>query len=299
MSKQQQDRNDRVYGDTWQSEIQEIISGASGGFLFGTPLLYTMEVWFIGSYVQPAILLGILAITFLIVLSINRLEGFRPQESETIFGAIAETVETLAIGIVCATLMLVILQRITWQTSLTEALGKVIFEGVPFSLGVAFSRSLLSGDSEVDLDEENDSDRTSSNKSIAWKDTLGDLVATLIGALFIAFSIAPTDEVRVLAASASPGWLLIIMTASLIISYGIVFASEITNYQQRLKQPGIFQTPQSETVMSYLVSLIIGMLMLWFFQKLTVSDPWYVWLRYSIILGLPASIGGAAGRLAV
>ena len=36
-------------GDTWKQELQEIISGASGGFLFGIPLLYTMEVWFIGS----------------------------------------------------------------------------------------------------------------------------------------------------------------------------------------------------------------------------------------------------------
>lgn len=39
--------------------------------------------------------------------------------------------------------------------------------------------------------------------------------------------------------------------------------------------------------------------MLWFFQKLTGSDPWFVWLRYGIILSLPASIGGAAGRLAL
>ena len=299
------ERQKEVKGDTWRSEIQEVISGASGGFLFGIPLLYTMEVWFIGSYVKPAILLAILAVTFVIVLLINRIEGFRPKESETILGAIAETIETLAIGIVCATLMLIILQRIDLQTSLTEALGKIIFEGVPFSLGVAFSRSLLSGNAEVDLDERKSSpnqpeqNRNRSNKSIVWKDTLGDLVATLIGALFIAFSIAPTDEIRVLAASATPLWLLLIMAASLLISYGIVFASEITNYQQRLKQSGLFQSPGNETIVSYLVSLLTGMLMLWFFQKLTISDPWFIWLRYSIILGLPASIGGAAGRLAV
>ena len=300
MSNRTSGQQDNITGDTWQSEIREIVSGASGGFLFGIPLLYTMEVWFIGSYVMPAILLTILAVTFTIVLLINRIEGFRPQESKTIPGAIAETIETLAIGIVCATLMLIILQRIDLQTSLNEALGKIIFEGVPFSLGVAFSRSLLSGDAEVDLDEQNNSQSQSEpNKSLVWKDTLGDLVATLIGALFIAFSIAPTDEIRVLAASASPFWLLLIMAASLSISYGIVFASEITNYQQRLKQPGIFQRPSSETIISYLVSLLASMLMLWFFQKLTIGDPWSTWLRYSIILGLPASIGGAAGRLAV
>ena len=299
MSKYRKKRG-RRHGDNWRQEIKEIISGASGGFLFGIPLLYTMEVWFIGSYVQPPILLIVLGITFIIILLLNRIEGFRPQESETLPGAIAESIETLAIGMVCATLMLILLKRIDWQTSLIEALGKIIFEGVPFSFGVAFSRSLLSGDAEVDLDRRNSRKSDSSSKQkIVWRDTLADFVATIIGALFIAFSIAPTDEITVLAASASPFRLLIIIAASLLISYGIVFASQITNYQQRRQQQGLFQTPQSETVVSYLISLVAGMLMLWFFQKVAVSDSWFIWLRYSIILSLPASIGGAAGRLAV
>lgn len=295
-----QRQSGKAKGDNWRSELEEIISGASGGFLFGIPLLYTMEVWSIGSYVQPNVLLGILAITFVFVLLINRIEGFRPRESETIPGAIGETIETLAIGITCATIMLILLQRIDLRTSLIEALGKIVFEGVPFSLGVAFSRSLISGDPNGYSDNEAKSQGSDRQQnSSAWKDTLTDISATIIGALFIAFSIAPTDEITVLAASASGLWLLSIAIASLVISYGIVFASKITNYQERFNQSGLFQTPQSETVISYLVSLLIGILMMWFFQKLTLSDPWYLWLRYGIILGLPASIGGAAGRLAV
>lgn len=284
----------------WEQEIQEIISGASGGFLFGIPLLYTMEVWFIGSYVQPPILLSILSITFILILLLNRIEGFRTQESKTLTGAIAETIETLAIGMTCATLMLIILKRIDCQTSLIEALGKIIFEGVPFSLGVAFSRSLLTGEAEIDLDRRNSrKSNPLQEQKIIWQDTLADFTATIIGALFIAFSIAPTDEIKVLAASASPLRLLIIIATSLLVSYGIVFASEITNYQERRQQKGLFQTPQNETIFSYLISLIAGMLMLWFFQKIAFSDPWFIWLRYSIVLSLPASIGGAAGRLAV
>lgn len=304
MNNPNQNQTRLAKGDNWQQELKEIVSGASGGFLFGIPLLYTMEVWFIGSYVQPPILLSIFGITFIIIFLLNRIEGFRPQESETLPGALAETTETLAIGIVCATLMLIILQRIDFETPLTETLGKIIFEGIPFALGVAFSRSLLSGDSEADLDARKSNktatnNRKTNSKKLVWKDTIADLTATLIGALFIAFSIAPTDEITVLAATANSSRLLIILGASLFISYGIVFASNITNYQQRRQQQGLFQTPPSETVISYLISLIAGMLMLWFFQKIAFSDPWLVWLRYSIILALPASIGGAAGRLAV
>ncbi|MEO0836797.1 MAG: TIGR02587 family membrane protein [Cyanobacteria bacterium J06642_3] len=288
--------------DNWRQELKEIISGSSGGFLFGIPLLYTMEVWFIGSYVQPPILLSIFGITFIIIFLLNRIEGFRPQESETLPGAIAESIETLAIGMSCAALMLIILNRIDWQTPLLESLGKIIFEGVPFALGVAFSRSLLSGDAEVDLNGRRTSKSQSNNRNsnqIIWRDTLADFSATLIGALFIAFSIAPTDEVTVLAAAASPLRLMMIVIAALSISYGIVFASTIANYQHRRQQQGLFQTPQSETIMSYLISLLAGMLMLWFFQKITFSDSWFIWLRHSIVLSLPASIGGAAGRLTV
>lgn len=288
-----------VYGDNWRQEAEEIVSGASGGFLFGIPLLYTMEVWFIGSYVQPAILFSILGITFIIILLLNSIEGFRTRESENLPGAIAETIETLAIGMTCSLLMLVILQRIDWQTPLTEILGKIIFEGVPFSLGVAFSRSLLSDDGEADREPNRPQSPRKSDRSSLWRDTSADLAATLIGALFIAFSIAPTDEIAVLAASASPSWLLIIMMVSPTISYGIVFAANFTNRDRRRQQQGLFQSPQAETIISYLVSLIAGMLMLWFFQKITFGDPWFIWLRYGIILALPASIGGAAGRLAV
>ncbi|MEQ8961449.1 MAG: DUF2391 family protein, partial [Coleofasciculus sp. C2-GNP5-27] len=32
---------------------------------------------------------------------------------------------------------------------------------------------------------------------------------------------------------------------------------------------------------------------------LSLSDPWFLWLRYTLLLGLPATIGGAAGRLAI
>jgi putative integral membrane protein (TIGR02587 family) len=198
VNKYQKNRNFSTFGDTWQQELKKIVSGASGGFLFGIPLLYTMEVWFIGSYVQPPILLIIflliiLGITFIIIFLLNRIEGFRPQESATLSGAIAETIKTLAIGITCAALMLIILRHIDLQTPLIEALGKIIFEGVPFSLGVAFSRSLLTGESSLDLAENNPNQSdTRSKSSIVWQDTLADFAATLIGALFIAFSIAPT-----------------------------------------------------------------------------------------------------------
>lgn len=122
---------------------------------------------------------------------------------------------------------------------------------------------------------------------------------TLIGATIIAFNIAPTDEITMLAAAASPPWELAMIATSLLISYGIVFQAGFSDQQKRREQKGIFQRPSSETIMSYLVSLLASAFMLWFFQKLTFSDPWTMWLDHTLMLGLPATIGGAAGRLAI
>lgn len=290
----------RQKSNSYAQEIGELISGACGGFLFGIPLLYTMEVWFIGSYVKPHILLTILLFTYLVLFLLNSVEGFRGRENKGTIDTIADSFEALAIGMLCATLMLVLLQRISWQNSLEEALGKIIFEGVPFAFGVALSRSTLSGDKELPRKKRSSQHQKNSNaKRLSKTDSLADLITTLIGALIIAFSIAPTDEVSVLAAAASPPWLLLLIAASLVISYTIVFAAGFTNQQKRRRQQGLFQNPFSETIISYLVSLLASVLMLWFFQKLSFADPWAMWLDHAVILGLPAAVGGAAGRLIV
>ncbi len=102
-----------------------------------------------------------------------------------------------------------------------------------------------------------------------------------------------------LAANITPPWLLALMAASLLISYGIVFESGFADARKCRQQQGIFQRPISETVVAYLVSLLVAGLMLWFFKQFGPDDPWYVWLHYTVVLGLPAAVGGAAGRIAV
>lgn len=287
--------------NSWSKEIDDLINGIAGGFLFGVPLLYTMEVWFIGSHAHPATLLSVLVVTYAIIFFINRVEGFRKNSGSLLLDTAAESVETLAIGIFCAVLMLILLQQITWESSLSESLGKIIFEGVPFSFGVALSRTILSGKRQEDSNVKNESSepKKKGQKQGIWNDTIADINATFIGAIFIGFAIAPTDEVAMLAGAASPPWLLAIIMASLLISYAIVFAADFTDQKKRRQQQGIFQHPIGETVFCYLLSLLASALMLWFFQQLVFDYSWELWLSYSLILGLPATIGGAAGRIAI
>jgi putative integral membrane protein (TIGR02587 family) len=281
----------------WIREAEDVTRGACGGFLFGIPLLYTMEVWWIGSTVSPFLMLMAIVTTGMVVFFLNRTEGFRAKSDTSLSAAIRDTVEAIAIGLVCTTVMLVVLQEVKLETQLSEALGKVIFESVPFSLGVALSNQFLSSKSDEGRSQ---SPKKSEKASKSIHDgTFADIGATLIGSVIIAFSIAPTDEIPMLAAATSRPWLLCTIVVSLIISYGIVFEANFARKDLRHQQQGIFQSPLSETIMCYLVSLFSAAIMLWFFQQVSFSDPPSMWLSYVVLLGLPATIGGAAGRLAL
>lgn len=286
--------------DMWIEELRAILRGAAGSFLFGIPLLYTVEVWAIGSSTGAIRLLAVQAATFVVVLLLTQIEGFRRSLSIRPLETVLESIEALGIGIICAAIALVLLRRITLETPLSEALGKLIFEGVPFSLGVTLARSTLDRRSSRQR-------RTSllegepallSAAAVGIRDTLVDIDATIIGAIVIAFSIAPTEEIAIVAAGLPPLWLLVVMTASLLISYIIVFASGFTDRSERA-QRGLLLSPLSETLLTYVVVLIASALMLIFFQQLSSNDPWQEWLANIIVLGLPASVGGAAGRILV
>lgn len=280
----------------WLNELDDLIRGLSGGFLFGIPLLYTMEVWWIGSSMGPPRLLLALVLTFAIVFLLNRTAGFRKTEDINARDAAMDSVEAMAIGILCTSLVLVLLREITLQTPLNEVLGKLIYESVPFTLGVALANQFLGEGDREGKSESSDADNAKDGKINA---TLSDIGATLIGSIVIAFNIAPTDEIPLLASAVSGLWLLAVMAASLLISYCIVFEAGFAKQPKRRQQTGIFQRPLSETVMAYLVSLLAAMAMLAFFGQVRFSDPWQLWLSHAILLGFPAAIGGAAGRLAV
>ncbi len=292
----------QLNSDSWKRQFNDLIRGVSGGFLFGIPLLYTMEVWWIGSSVEPLRLLIAIALTFAIIFLLNQTSGFRGTSDVRFNDAAIDSIEALALGLFCTTCVLVLLQEINLTTPLGEALGKLIYESVPFALGVSLANQLLNDapdEDTPDKDRKPKANKKESKQERKMNSAFADIGATFIGAMIIGFNIAPTDEVVMLSAATSEFWLIGLVVASLLISYAIVFAANFSNQKKRRQQEGIFQDPFSETAIAYLASLVAAAFMLWFFNKLTFNEPWSTWVSYSIVLGLPTTVGGAAGRLAI
>ena len=306
MASSKRNRDKKRQGSHFRQEADDLVRGVCGGFLFGIPLLYTMEIWWIGSSVSPTRLLSALLITLAVVYLLSRTAGFRKAKATKEREAIADAIEAVALGLVCATLMLLILRQITIETRLSESIGKIIYESVPFSLGVALANQFLGDPDDGPPASSGQSPQTEQSPLSErffpegnLNETIADIGVTLIGAVIIAFSIAPTDEVTVLVASVENSWLILTVMVSLALSYGIVFQANFTRQGQRRLQEGLFQDPLSETLFSYFISLLASALMLGFFGKISFATPWDLAFRQILILGLPATIGGAAGRLAL
>jgi len=286
-----QQRNDAA---TWGSEVTDLVRAASGGLLFGIPLLFTVEVLWTGQHASPQRMLVVLLLSFVPLVMLNRTEGFRSRRDVTFLDAVSDAVEGVALGIALVLGALVLLGEIDGETPTRIALGKVAYQVMPFCIGIGVARHILrprgAGRDGDDSDSGSDTDSQ-------FNATVADIGASVIGSIFIALSIAPTDEVRLLAASRSPLHLLAIMTVSLLVAYSIVFVAGFAGQDQRHEQSGALQHPVTETVVTYLVALASAWAMLAIFQR--ADGPWHVTLAHVIVLGLPAAIGGAAGRLAV
>lgn len=279
----------------WTDELRDQVRGFSGGLLFGIPLLYTMEVWWTGSHTSVRQMAGLLALTFTVVVILNRVAGFRSEEDHTVFDAVLDAVDAVAMGLLVSLLVLVVVREVVPGLPAREVLGKVVYHGVTASIGVALAGQFFHG--AADVADAADAGRTDSDHGLMG--TVVDLGATALGAIFVASTIAPTDEIPMLEAATSPGWLLVVMVFTLGVSYCIVFVSGFANQHQRRLQQGVLQHPVTETVVAYLVSLLIALVMLVLFQRVDLVEPWRLWLPDVILLGLPGAIGGAAGRLAV
>jgi putative integral membrane protein (TIGR02587 family) len=280
----------------WAREGLALVRAASGGLLFGVPLLYTMEVWWVGSHTDPPQMLLILGLLFLPLLALNATAGFRDARDVRLVDALDDSIEAMAVGIVMTASVLLLLRQITVDTPMPTALGRIVNECIPFCLGVGVARFLLQGDPGM-AEEEPDAGPDGPTDEPARDTSVADLGATTLGAVFVGLSIAPTDEVPMVASAISPVWLLLVVAASLVISYAVVFVAGFSGQDRRHQQHGIFQRPITETLVTYLMALVVAAVLLWAFQR-DLTPPSDLLTRV-LVLGLPAAVGGAVGRLAI
>lgn len=270
------------------------VRGVAGGLIAGLPLLYTMEVWWLGESASAVHVLVMLVFATVPVGVLVLTAGFRADSDVSLTDVVVDTSTALLLGIVTCAVVLLVLQRLGPDTSLLAGIESVVVQAAPFALGAAIATHVFRPGS-ASADERDGRRRGPIGPTWA---TVRDLGATATGALFFGMAIAPTQEVPMIASSLEPSAAIVLVGLSLVSTYGIVFVADFADQQGRRGQEGVLQHPLTETVAAYVVTLVIAVGMLWIFDNLPAAGPMPVLLE-AIVLGFPASVGGAAGRLAV
>jgi putative integral membrane protein (TIGR02587 family) len=280
--------------EMWGRETDDLLRGLTGGFLVGTPLFFTMEAWWLGQTISMSRALLILALSYLLNLAFVLFTGFRMREAGS-HRPYGDALEATALAILAAGITLTLIHQITLDQPLNVVVGRIAVGAFPVSLGVSIANHILAPrETRTGPTDEAEGDGTDGLYGVVI-----DLGAAFAGALFLSLNIAVTDETIMLATEVPTLLLPAIILFSLLLSYAIVFEAGFGGQERRLATPGPFQRPVTETVAAYLVSLATCVLTLWLFDVVEPGGDWYVSFAQIVLLALPASIGAAAGRLAV
>jgi putative integral membrane protein (TIGR02587 family) len=193
--------------------------------------------------------------------------------------------------------------EITPGDASAEVIGKMLLQTVPVSIGVSVADAHVRGQRRTGPDEE---DAGGAEKPPPAREELetrqmrqdiGDITATLMGALLFSINIGPTEEVILIAGRLSPAHLLTVVVASLALCYVILYASGIKDHPVHVSS--LVQSPPSETVITYATSLGVALGLLWVLGEPESIGSLEDWVASTVVLGLPAAVGGAAGRIAL
>jgi putative integral membrane protein (TIGR02587 family) len=260
---------------------QGLARAAGGAIVFALPLLMTMEMWWLGFTMDRARLLILLVLLLPTLVLLSYHAGFEATASWR--DDILDALVAYGIAFVTSAIALWLLGILTPETTAIDAVAMVCVQTVPASIGAMLARSLLSGE-HADADE-----RPGSTYA-------GEIFIMAIGGLFLAFSIAPTEEVVLIAYRLSPMKTILLALVSLALMHVFVYAVEFRGQVQRAAHT----TPAGEflrlTVVGYAVALTISAYVLWTFGRdegVHVAE----FARAAVVLAFPAALGAAAARL--
>jgi putative integral membrane protein (TIGR02587 family) len=258
-----------------------------GAIIFGLPLLMTMEMWWLGFYADPARLCLFLAINFLVIVGLSRFGGFERTVSLT--EDVLDALAAYGVGIIASSVLLSIFAILTPAMPLSELVGKVAIQSIPASFGAMIARKQLAGGPGEEMGEEEERRRGGYG---------AELFLMIAGALFLAFNVAPTEEMILIAFMMSPVHALGLVLFTLMLLHAFVYALGFAGQEESSEGSGFGRRFVVYTLPGYGIALLVSLYVLWSFGRTDATDVEHV-AAMTVVLGFPAAIGAAIARLVV
>ncbi len=244
----------------------------------------TMEMWQLGFHMARLPLALFIVVMMPVLFGMEYYTGFK--EATTVLDEIADAAVALGVGLVASTLVLALFNLISLQEPLSSVVGKIALQAVPASFGAMISGSQFGSQGTADRRHK---------RNIGFG---GILFLMAVGALFLAFNVAPTEEMFLIASRMTPWHAIALAIASLAVMHGFVYAASFRGspgVPAGMRRTALFFR---YTVPGYAIALLVSAYVLWTFGRFDGNSVAAL-IMQAVVLGFPASIGAAAARLVV
>jgi putative integral membrane protein (TIGR02587 family) len=239
-----------------------------------------MEMWWLGFYLGPARILLLMAVFFPILIGVAHYIGF--GDTASLGHATLHAITAYGVAIVSSGVMLGILGVFKPGMGWHELVGKTAIQAGPGALGALLAESHFGQSGEK-------GDR---------RDKAGyveHLFFMLVGALFVALTIAPTDEMPLIGYMMRHAHALVAVAFSLALlhffMHGVGFEGHAAS-----EPGGGLSTFFRLAVVGYSLALVVSAFLLYVFGRFDDTQIAPA-IHTTVALGLPATVGAAAARL--
>ena len=253
-----------------------------GAVFFSLPLLMTMEMWSLGVTMGRLRLALFIVATLPLLVALDRYSGF--EETSTWAQDAADALVACAVGVGASGLILALFGVIDLSMPAREVVGKVALQAVPASFGAVLASSQLGGAGPAE-------ERRKKEAGYA-----AQVLFMTAGAVFLAFNVAPTEEMVLISYMMTPAHALALAVASLAMMHGFVYAVDFRGTPMAPEGTPGWSVFVRYTVVGYALALLVSAYVLWTFGRYDGSG-WTEMVEHAVVLGFPASLGAAAARL--
>ena len=255
----------------------------AGALIFCLPLFMTMEMWWLGFYLEPWRLIQFTLANILLLYGLSRVAGF--EESHNWLDDVLDAFAAYFVAALTAAVMLWLIGAIRPGMTTAEVVGMIAIQCVPASFGAMIGAKLLGEGEEIEETEH-------------WRDTYqGQLFLMLAGALFLSFTVAPTEEMILVSFQIDPWHALVLMLGAIALLHAILYLVGFHGQEGRLgrnhREALLFHT-----LPGYAIAIFAGLYILWSFGRLD-GIALAPAVMTATVIGFPASIGAGIARVVV
>lgn len=255
----------------------------AGAIIFGFPLMMTMEMWSLGFYMDRSRLVLFMVLNMALMVPLSRFIGF--EETHLWIEDVLDALTAYGVAIIASATMLAVLAIITVAMPIEEILGKIAIQSVPASIGAIVARGQLGSET----DERAENDRSSYHF---------ELVLMTVGALFLAFTVAPTEEMIAIAFKMTPWHALALVALSVGALHAFVYALDFAGQEKLPEGMTRWTGILVYSLAGYGIAIIVSVYVLWTFGR-TDGAAFGQIAHMVSVLAFPAALGAGSARLIV